>query len=72
MEEKQKFDFNQGLEELESIVRKMEAGDLTLDESLQHFEKGIKLSRKCNKALQDAEQKITILTADTDYQVEEQ
>jgi exodeoxyribonuclease VII small subunit len=72
MEEKQKFDFNQGLEELESIVRKMEAGDLTLDESLQNFEKGIKLSRKCNKALQDAEQKITILTADTDYQVEEQ
>jgi exodeoxyribonuclease VII small subunit len=72
MEEKQKFDFNQGLEELESIVRKMEAGDLTLDESLQNFEKGIKLSRKCNKALQDAEQKITILTADTDYQAEKQ
>lgn len=63
-----KFDFNQGLEELETIVRKMEAGDLSLDDSLKNFEQGIKLSRKCNKALSDAEQKITILTADNNYQ----
>jgi exodeoxyribonuclease VII small subunit len=63
-----KFDFNQGLEELETIVRKMEAGDLSLDESLKNFEAGIKLSRKCNTALNDAQQKITTLTAENGYQ----
>jgi exodeoxyribonuclease VII small subunit len=62
------FDFNQGLEELETIVRKMEAGDLSLDESLKNFEAGIKLSRKCNTALNDAQQKITTLTAENGYQ----
>jgi exodeoxyribonuclease VII small subunit len=62
------FDFNQGLEELETIVRKMEAGDLSLDESLKNFEAGIKLSRKCNTALNDAQQKIITLTAENGYQ----
>ena len=65
-----KFDFNQGLEDLESIVRLMEAGDLSLDESLKNFENGIKLSRECNKALSDAEQKIITLTAENDYKPE--
>lgn len=62
-----KFDFNKGLEDLEAIVRLMEAGDLSLDDSLKNFEEGIKLSRKCNTALNDAEQKIITLTAENDY-----
>ena len=63
-----KFDFNKGLKELEIIVRKMEVGEQNLDESLKDFERGIKLSRECNKALNDAEQKIITLTENDDYQ----
>lgn len=63
-----KFDFNQGLEELEHIVKAMENGELSLDESLKYFEKGIKLSRQCKQALDDAQQKITHLSAENNYQ----
>lgn len=63
-----KFDFNSGLNDLENIVRTMEGGDLGLDEALKQFEIGIGLSRKCQTALNDAEQKITILTSTDDYQ----
>ena len=55
------FDFEKSLGELESIVEKMEKGDLTLEESLQHFEKGVALTRACQKALEEAEQKVKIL-----------
>jgi exodeoxyribonuclease VII small subunit len=65
---KNKFDFNQGLAELEQLIKNMERGDLTLDESLKNFEKGVELSRKCKQALDDAEQKIITLSADSDYQ----
>jgi exodeoxyribonuclease VII small subunit len=47
---------------LESIVAKMEKGELKLEESLQYFEQGIALTRRCQKALQEAEQKVKILT----------
>ena len=59
---KTEFDFEKALEELENLVEKMEQGDLGLEESLQHFEKGIALTRSCQKALAEAEQKIQILT----------
>ncbi|MBI2969761.1 MAG: exodeoxyribonuclease VII small subunit [Gammaproteobacteria bacterium] len=55
------LDFEKALGELESIVEKMEQGDLSLDESLRHFERGIALTRACQKALADAEQKVQIL-----------
>ena len=42
----------------EEIVQKMEAGELTLDDSLKLFEEGVKLSRECNKELSTAEQKV--------------
>ncbi len=45
-----KFDFNKGLSELEEIIGKMESGDLSLEESLKYFEKGIKLHRQCHSA----------------------
>lgn len=54
-------DFEQALHELEGIVERMEKGDLSLEESLQQFERGVTLSRGCQQALQDAEQKVQIL-----------
>ena len=55
------FDFEKAMAELESLVEKMEKGDLGLEESLKHFERGIALTRACQKALSDAEQKVQIL-----------
>jgi exodeoxyribonuclease VII small subunit len=54
-------DFEQALAELEALVEKMEQGDLSLEESLQSFERGIQLTRNCQQALQAAEQKVQIL-----------
>ena len=56
--------FEKDLQELESLVEKMEGGDLTLEDSLIHFERGIALTRSCQKALTEAEQKIQILLAE--------
>lgn len=58
---KRKFNFENALIELEETVDKMEEGDLSLEESLLAFEKGIKLTRECQNALQQAEQKVSIL-----------
>ncbi len=55
------FDFEKSLAELETIVEKMESGELTLEESLQQFEKGVALTRACQQALDAAEQKVKIL-----------
>ena len=54
-------DFEKGLQELESLVGRMEKGDLSLDDSLKSFERGIALARECQAALQDAEQKVRLL-----------
>jgi exodeoxyribonuclease VII small subunit len=54
-------DFEQALAELEALVEKMEQGDLSLEESLQSFERGIQLTRNCQQALQEAEQKVQVL-----------
>lgn len=56
-----KFDFEQALEDLEELVTSMEEGELSLEESLQAFEKGIKLTRECQTALKNAEQKVQVL-----------
>jgi exodeoxyribonuclease VII small subunit len=53
--------FEDSMKELEQLVEHMEQGDISLEESLQSFERGIKLTRTCQKALQDAEQKVRIL-----------
>lgn len=58
---KQSFDFESALTELESLVERMEQGDLSLEESLRQFETGIMLTRACQQALQEAEQKVEIL-----------
>ncbi|HAU1151238.1 TPA: exodeoxyribonuclease VII small subunit [Legionella pneumophila] len=54
--------FEQSITELEEIVRQLEKGELTLEESLKQFEKGISLARRCQNALNQAEQKIETLT----------
>ena len=58
---KASVDFESALKELESLVEKMERGDIRLEESLQYFERGIELTRHCQQALQEAEQKVHIL-----------
>lgn len=54
-------DFERSLAELEAIVDKLEEGDLSLDDSLRHFERGVQLTRVCQGALKQAEQKVEIL-----------
>ena len=54
-------DFESSLAELEAIVDKLEQGELSLDDSLQQFERGIQLTRSCQSALRQAEQKVEIL-----------
>tara|TARA_B100001559_G_C16277151_1_gene518828 strand:+ start:334 stop:567 length:234 start_codon:yes stop_codon:yes gene_type:complete len=49
------------LSELEVILEELESGDLELDQALKKFEQGVKLSRECQKTLEDAELKIKIL-----------
>jgi len=53
--------FEDSLQELESIVEQLEQGDISLEASLKSFEQGVKLTRICQTALQDAEQKVQIL-----------
>lgn len=53
--------FEDALEELEQLVNQMEQGELSLEESLKSFERGVKLTSTCQKALQEAEQKVQIL-----------
>ncbi len=55
-------DFEKSLKELEQIVEELQNGDISLDESIKLFERGIKLSNDCRKTLETARQKITSLT----------
>lgn len=52
------IDFEKSLAELESLVEQMEAGELSLEDSLKRFERGIELTRNCQTALRLAEQKV--------------
>ncbi|MFR2534329.1 MAG: exodeoxyribonuclease VII small subunit [Clostridia bacterium] len=59
---KEDMQFEEAMKQLENITNELERGDLDLDTSLVKFEEGMKLSKKCNEILQNAEKKITILT----------
>ena len=59
---KQEPSFETQLQQLEKLVEGLEQGDLSLEESLSHFEQGVKLSRECQKLLDKARQKVSILT----------
>lgn len=56
------LDFEAAIAELEQLVETLEQGDISLEESLKKFERGIELTRTCQQALQEAEQKVQILT----------
>lgn len=61
MADSKKKSFEDNMQKLENIVAELEKGDLNLDESISKFEEGIKISKECNKMLENAEKKITIL-----------
>ena len=53
--------FEELMEKLESIVQELEKGDLNLDDSVSKFEEGMKISKECNKILENSEKRISIL-----------
>ncbi len=61
--------FEESISELEKIVSQLEGGDVTLDESLNLFEKGIKLSKSCQKMLDEAEKKVSVLLTNEDGEI---
>jgi exodeoxyribonuclease VII small subunit len=69
--------FEQSLNELETLVQKMEKGDLSLDDSLAAYERGVGLYRQCQTALEHAEQRVRLLNdpgkpeTATDFQTDE-
>ena len=65
------MNFEETMEKLEAIASELENGNLSLDESLAKFEEGMKLSKKCNEIIENAEKKITILLQDGDEIKEE-
>ncbi len=62
MSDQDDIDFEAALEELETLVERMEGGDLSLEDSLKAFERGIALTRTCQAALKRAELKVQALT----------
>ena len=56
-----KKSFENALEKLESITKELEEGDLSLEDSLKHFDEGVKLAEYCNSKLSDAQRKVEIL-----------
>ncbi len=64
-----KKNFEKNIDELEKIITELESGDAPLDKCIEMFENGVKLSGECLKLLDDAQQKITLLTKDgeTDF-----
>lgn len=58
---KKKLDYEAAVAELESLVQRLEQGDISLEESLKLYEAGVLLTRDCQEALQAAEQKVQML-----------
>ena len=71
MAAKKKLDFESSMLRLEEIVSLLERGDAPLEQAMTLFEEGAKLLRECTKQLDEAEQKITLLTAGENGQVVE-
>ena len=61
MSNAKKFNLEKALADLEELVEELESGDLPLEKAMKKFEDGIKLTRGCQTALKDAEQKVEIL-----------
>lgn len=67
-----KLNFEETMKQLEEIVQELENGELNLDDSIEKFEKGMKLSKDASKYLEDAEKKITILVKDKEGELKEE
>ena len=63
---KKAFSFEQALEELQTIVTALEAGNVSLDDSLGLYERGVELVRLCNQRLDEAQQRISVVQVATD------
>ena len=61
MAAQKKINLEKSLADLEDLVEELESGDLPLEQAMKKFEEGIKLTRGCQAALKDAEQKVQIL-----------
>ena len=59
---KKSINFEDSLAQLEELVSALESGDLSLEDSLKSFEKGIRITRDCNEALKEATQRVELLT----------
>lgn len=57
----EELNFEESMQKLEQITKELESGELDLNGSMQKFEEGMKLSKKCNEILESAEKKITVL-----------
>ncbi len=66
MTAKKPIDLEKSLSGLEALVEELEGGKLPLDKAMQKFEEGVKLTRECQTALRDAEQKVEILLQQAD------
>lgn len=77
MSSAKKFNLEKSLADLEDLVEELESGDLPLEKAMKKFEEGIKLTRGCQTALKEAEQKVQILLKSAggeeleDFQVED-
>ena len=77
MSSTKKFNLEKSLAELEELVEELESGDLPLEKAMKKFEEGIKLTRGCQAALKEAEQKVEILLSNAgdedleDFEVDE-
>ena len=72
MDAKKKLNFEGSMARLEEIVSLLEKGDAPLEQAMTLFEEGAKLLRECTKQLDEAEQKVTLLTAGKDGVVTEE
>jgi exodeoxyribonuclease VII small subunit len=64
-----KGDFEKSLGRLEEVVKRLESPDLSLDEAMSLFEEGVKLSRECQKQLEEAEGRVEILLKKADGKI---
>ncbi len=67
-----KKSFEEQIAELEQIINELENGNLNLDDSVAKFEEGMKISKECNKMLESAEKKITILLNNENGEIQEE
>lgn len=72
MAARKKLDFEKSMARLEEIVSLLEKGDAPLSQAMSLFEEGAKLLRECTKELDEAEQKVSILTAGKDGEIVEE